>query len=67
MGSDSTGKQELPPALFEHARLFCDLPEQSRVIGEFQHADPKARLVAIGEVLDGRAKGRQTPGDITVF
>lgn len=67
MGSDSTGKQELPPALFERARLFCDLPAQSRVIGEFQHAGPKARLVAIGEVLDGRAPGRQTPEDITVF
>ena len=31
-------KQELPPELFGRARLFCDLPEQSRRIGEFQHA-----------------------------
>ncbi|MFD2741171.1 ornithine cyclodeaminase family protein [Sulfitobacter aestuarii] len=37
MGSDSEGKQELPSDLFPGARLFCDLPEQSMRIGEFQH------------------------------
>jgi ornithine cyclodeaminase len=68
MGSDAAGKQELPPALFERARLFCDLPAQSRRIGEFQHlADGAGPLTAIGDVLTGRAEGRRDPADITVF
>ncbi len=67
MGSDATGKQELPPDLLARARLFCDLPEQSRRIGEFQHAAPEANLTAIGHVLTGQAPGRQGAAVITVF
>lgn len=67
MGSDRAGKQELPPQLFERSRLFCDLPDQSRRIGEFQHAKADAPLIAIGEVLDGRATGRTGAGEITIF
>jgi ornithine cyclodeaminase len=67
MGSDATGKQELPPELFERARLFCDLPAQSRGIGEFQHALVEVELIAIGDVLTGQAKGRASNTDITIF
>ena len=67
MGSDAAGKQELPPALLPWARLYCDLPEQSRRIGEFQHAAPDAPIVAIGAVLTGEAPGRASEEDITVF
>ncbi|AUQ54778.1 ornithine cyclodeaminase family protein [Phaeobacter inhibens] len=67
MGSDSKGKQELPPQLFDRARLFCDLPAQSRQIGEFQHARDAAELTAIGEVLSGLKAGRSGDDDITVF
>lgn len=67
MGSDARGKQELPLELFARARLFCDLPEQSQRIGEFQHADPEAHLTAIGAVLSGDAPGRQEESEITVF
>lgn len=67
IGSDSPGKQELPPDLFPRARLFCDLPEQSVRIGEFQHAAPGTPLTAIGAVLSGAATGRQGVDDITVF
>lgn len=66
MGSDSQGKQELPPNLFRRARLFCDLPDQSARIGEFQHAAPGTPLTAIGTVLTGAA-GRQNEDEITVF
>ncbi|RDE08113.1 ornithine cyclodeaminase family protein [Pelagibacterium lacus] len=67
MGSDATGKQELPAQLLSRARLFCDLPEQSRRIGEFQHAAPDASLTAIGAVLAGEAPGRRDDDEITVF
>jgi ornithine cyclodeaminase len=69
MGADAKGKQELPPALLERARLFCDLPEQSRTIGEFQHASAQAQagLRAIGDVLRRGEGGRTDPAEITVF
>lgn len=72
MGSDARGKQELPPALLMRAALFCDLPEQSVRIGEFQHiadevAGGRAALTAIGDVLAGRSVGRPDGDAITVF
>jgi len=67
MGADSKGKQELPPLLYPHARLFCDLPAQSRTIGEFQHAALSVEVVAIGNVLAGEQSGRQSKDDITIF
>jgi ornithine cyclodeaminase len=67
MGSDATGKQELPPPLFEPARLFCDLPSQSRVIGEFQHAPKAVVPIALGDVILCRHPGRQSRDDITIF
>ncbi|EBA18074.1 putative ornithine cyclodeaminase [Roseobacter sp. SK209-2-6] len=67
MGADTAGKQEMPPDLFARGRLFCDLPSQSRVIGEFQHAPKNARLTAIGDVLAGRSEGRTSEEEITIF
>lgn len=68
MGSDAAGKQELPPALFDRARLFCDHPAQSVVIGDLQHfRGDRARIVALGEVLLGKAEGRTHQDQITVF
>jgi ornithine cyclodeaminase len=69
MGADAKGKQELPPALLERAHLFCDLPAQSRAIGEFQHASEQAlaSLRPVGDVLRAGEGGRTDPGAITVF
>jgi ornithine cyclodeaminase len=72
MGADGAGKQELDPALLERAELFCDLPEQSVAIGEFQHVAPQiasgaVALTAIGRVLMGQAAGRSSAQSITVF
>lgn len=67
MGSDAKGKQELPSDLLLKASLFCDFPEQSVRIGEFQHADSTAMPIAIGSVLSGGAPGRQNETEITIF
>ncbi|MGO4851825.1 ornithine cyclodeaminase family protein [Phaeovulum sp. W22_SRMD_FR3] len=67
MGADAPGKQELPLAELTQARLFCDLPAQSRRIGEYQHAAPDAPLTALGAVLSGTAPGRQHADEITIF
>ncbi|MFJ9818415.1 ornithine cyclodeaminase family protein [Streptomyces sp. NPDC101151] len=67
MGADAPGKRELDPQLFSLARVFCDLPEQARRMGESQHAPEGTVLTPLGEVLTGRATGRHDDGDITVF
>ncbi|MFG2732964.1 ornithine cyclodeaminase family protein [Streptomyces canus] len=67
MGADAPGKRELPPALFARARVFCDLPEQARRMGESQHAPEDTHLIPLGEVLTQRAQGRTDDRDITVF
>lgn len=72
MGADAAGKQEMPPALLERASLYCDLPEQSLAIGEFQHVaeavrSGAVRLRAIGAVLAGGEGGRTSDAEITVF
>lgn len=65
MGADGPGKQELPVELYGRASLFCDLPQQSSSIGEFQHTS--AVPVPLGAVLAGEAPGRASDEDVTVF
>lgn len=67
MGADASGKQELPTGLLSRAALFCDVPEQSRRLGEFQHAPDDVEPVGLGEVLTGAAPGRTDPAQITIF
>lgn len=67
MGADAPGKRELPSDLFARARVFCDLPEQARRMGESQHAPAEAVLTPLGEVLTHRAAGRTDDSDITIF
>ena len=68
MGSDARGKQELPPALFDRASLFCDLPAQAVVLGDLQHfSGDVTRITPIGRVLSGQAPGRKDDQDITGF
>lgn len=72
MGSDGPGKNELPTALYPGASLFCDLLSQSIQIGDFQHARPAIEagtlvVTPIGEVIEGRAAGRRSDEEVTVF
>ena len=72
MGSDAPGKHELPTELMAAADLFCDLPSQSVMIGDFQHirdrvANGEIALTAIGDVIKGTAAGRKSDEAITVF
>ncbi len=72
MGTDGVGKQELDPELLARAELFCDLPQQSVAIGEFQHVAERIKsgalnLTQIGRALSGQATGRTNDQAITVF
>ncbi|MFE0349540.1 hypothetical protein [Streptomyces griseoluteus] len=53
--------------MFARARVFWDLPEQARRMGESRHAPQGTVLTALGAVLTGRSPGRDGDGDITVF
>lgn len=72
MGTDTTGKQELDPSLFLRAKVYTDEPAQAQAIGECQHAIAQLLLSAeeiypLGAVINGRAIGRTSDDDITVF
>jgi len=72
IGADGEGMQELDPLIFGRARAFCDSLDQCAVIGELQHP-LKARIITreqitqIGDVIIGKAPGRQNEHEITVF
>jgi alanine dehydrogenase len=68
IGSDTPGKRELDPKLVLDALLVVDDRAQSERFGESQglDRDPET-VVTIGEVLDGRAEGRRSNDEITVF
>lgn len=72
MGSDGPGKHELPTELYPRANLFCDLLPQSVEIGDFQHARRAIeagtlKVTQIGDVIEGRAPGRRSEEEVTVF
>jgi ornithine cyclodeaminase len=68
IGSDTPGKREIDPALVRNAQLVVDDREQSRRYGETQGMTlTPGPTVTLGEVIDGRAAGRNTADEITVF
>ncbi len=72
MGTDTKGKQELDAQLVGQARLFTDEIAQSISIGEFQHAIKeglidKSDITPIGDVINGKNKGRVSDDEITIF
>lgn len=67
MGADAKGKQELPTELYAIAHLYCDLVEQSKRIGEYQHVPGNVEIAAIGDVIISTMKGRHSVDEITIF
>jgi alanine dehydrogenase len=72
MGADGPGKAEIAVAELARARLFCDDWEQASHGGELAAAVEtgaisRVDVTQIGDVLDGTAAGRTSPGDITLF
>lgn len=72
VGADGEGMQELEPAIFGRARVFCDSLEQCAAIGELQHPlklgiISREQVTEIGDVIIGAAAGRQADDEITVF
>jgi alanine dehydrogenase len=73
MGADGPGKQELDPQILLDARVIIDEHEQSVHGGELNVPiseglyDEQRIAATLGEIINGKARGRLSTSDITVF
>ena len=72
LGADAKGKAEVEQAALERCRLFCDDWPQASAGGELSGAVAAGRVerdgvTQIGDVILGRAEGRNGPDEITLF
>ncbi len=73
VGADMPGKQELESALVAAARLYVDDRAQSVASGELEvpvsegAISPEDIVAELGEVIAGKAAGRTSDDEITVF
>jgi ornithine cyclodeaminase/alanine dehydrogenase-like protein (mu-crystallin family) len=72
LGADAHGKQEVDLQAIERCRLFCDEWEQASAGGELANGVDaglveRDRVAQLGDVLVGKASGRRTPDEITLF
>ena len=67
VGGDCPGKTELHPDVLRAARVFVEYEPQTRVEGDLQHLEADFPVTEIWQVLQGRASGRATRHDVTVF
>jgi alanine dehydrogenase len=72
MGADGPGKAEIAAEELARVSVFCDDWEQASHNGDLVHAVEAGAITQddvteLGSVLAGRAPGRQSPDDITIF
>lgn len=67
IGGDCPGKTELDPAILRRSRVFVEYAPQTRIEGEIQLLEPDFPVTEFWEVVDGRAAGRLSDTEITVF
>jgi ornithine cyclodeaminase/alanine dehydrogenase-like protein (mu-crystallin family) len=72
LGADAKGKAEVELAAIERCRLFCDEWEQAAGGGELAGGVAagvvkREAVTQLGEVIAGRAAGRRSPDEVTLF
>jgi ornithine cyclodeaminase/alanine dehydrogenase-like protein (mu-crystallin family) len=72
MGADGPGKAEIAVEELLRTRIFCDDWEQASHNGELVHALEarrlgRSRVTQLGDVLAGKAGGRESEEEITTF
>lgn len=67
IGGDCPGKTELDAAILELGDVFVEFPPQTRIEGEIQQVADDFAVTEFWEVLTGRAAGRVSPEQITIF
>jgi ornithine cyclodeaminase len=67
VGGDSPGKTELHRDILLRSNIFVEFPPQTRIEGEIQQLTPDHPVTELWQVMTGRAAGRTTPAEITLF
>jgi ornithine cyclodeaminase len=69
VGGDCPGKTELAAAILARpdARVVVEYAPQSRIEGEVQQMPADFPVIEFVEVLDGRATGRASDAEVTIF
>jgi len=67
IGGDCPGKTELHRDIVSRSTVFVEYPPQTRIEGEIQQMDPDHPVVELWEVMSGKANGRTSAAEITLF
>ncbi|MGH1416291.1 MAG: ornithine cyclodeaminase, partial [Pelagimonas sp.] len=67
IGGDCPGKTELHKDILLRSDIFVEYPPQTRIEGEIQQLGDDHAVTEIWEVMSGKAKGRTSPEQITLF
>jgi ornithine cyclodeaminase len=69
LGGDCPGKTELHADILRRpdARVVVEYEPQSRIEGEIQQLDPSFPVVELSTVLSGKAPGRTSDSEVTIF
>jgi ornithine cyclodeaminase len=67
VGGDCPGKTELQRGILERARVFVELPEQTRIEGEIQQMPADFPVTELWRVISGECAGRTHRDEITLF
>lgn len=67
IGGDCPGKTELDPAILSRGPVFVEYAPQTRIEGEIQNVAADFPVTEFWEVLAGRASGRTSASQVTVF
>jgi ornithine cyclodeaminase len=67
VGGDCPGKTEVPPEVMRLARVFVEFEPQTRIEGDLQQMPADFAVTALWEVLAGKAPGRQSEAQVTMF
>lgn len=67
IGGDCPGKTELDPRILDRGPVFVEYAPQTRIEGEIQNAAADFPVTEFWEVVTGRAPGRTSADQVTVF
>ncbi|WP_395405835.1 ornithine cyclodeaminase (plasmid) [Arthrobacter sp. UC242_113] len=67
IGGDCPGKTELHAGILTMGRVFVEYTPQTRIEGEIQQMPADFSVTEFWEVLNGRASGRSSADQITIF
>ncbi|MFV0358405.1 ornithine cyclodeaminase [Tropicimonas sp.] len=67
IGGDCPGKTELHRDILLRSDIFVEYPPQTRIEGEIQQLDPDHPVTELWRVLAGRAPGRTSDRQVTLF